>query len=255
MPHWPNLRPAVLASTARLGRPAASGPASRHRSRSISRAGAEPAQVRRLRRGHPVDIMAAAGEEHRDRQPRRPGRLEHHREPAAHRRFRSSRVKSRGPPLDPQDAGSGVTAAQAVPFVRPECSPTWVRSSGGVACGPQVVPGKRAGSTWLTCECKQAGLGLMITQASGLFRASTASVPSLAMSLYLITGMTWSPARPCSAASCSLIRCGPTTKPPRFTRPWRCGSRWRNWQTRSGSHPGADLCPYLAGPSEANGQA
>jgi hypothetical protein len=34
----------------------------------------EPAQVSRLRRGHPVDGVPAAGEEHRDRQPRRPGR-------------------------------------------------------------------------------------------------------------------------------------------------------------------------------------
>ncbi len=40
--------------------------------------GQEPAQIRRLGRRHPVHHMAPAGEEHRDRQPRRAGRLHHH---------------------------------------------------------------------------------------------------------------------------------------------------------------------------------
>ena len=46
----------------------------------------EPAQVRGLGRGHPVHVVTAAGEEHRDRHPRRPGRLEHHRQPRTLRR-------------------------------------------------------------------------------------------------------------------------------------------------------------------------
>jgi hypothetical protein len=40
--------------------------------------GKEPAQVGGLGRGHPQHGMAAAAEEHRDRQPRRPGRLDDH---------------------------------------------------------------------------------------------------------------------------------------------------------------------------------
>jgi len=48
----------------------------------------EPAQVRGLGRGHPVDSVAPAGEEHRDRHPRWPGRLEHHRQRRALRRPR-----------------------------------------------------------------------------------------------------------------------------------------------------------------------
>jgi hypothetical protein len=40
--------------------------------------GKEPAQVGGLGRGHPQHGMAAAAEEHRHRQPRRPGRLDDH---------------------------------------------------------------------------------------------------------------------------------------------------------------------------------
>jgi hypothetical protein len=38
----------------------------------------EPAKVGRLGRAHPVHGVATGAEEHRDRQPRRPGRLHHH---------------------------------------------------------------------------------------------------------------------------------------------------------------------------------
>jgi hypothetical protein len=47
---------------------------------------AKAAQVRRLGRGHPEHPVAAGGEEHRDRQPRRPGRLHHDLQPGARRR-------------------------------------------------------------------------------------------------------------------------------------------------------------------------
>ena len=56
----------------------------------------EPAQVRGLGRRHPVDGVTAAGEEHRDRHPRRPGRLEHHRQPRARRRPGQRRPLHRG---------------------------------------------------------------------------------------------------------------------------------------------------------------
>jgi len=56
----------------------------------------EPPQVRGLGRGHPVHVMAAAAEEHRDRQPGRPGRLEHHRQPRAFRRPSQRRLLQAG---------------------------------------------------------------------------------------------------------------------------------------------------------------
>ncbi len=56
----------------------------------------ELAQVRGLRRGHPVHVVTTAGEEHRDRHPRRPGRLKHHRQPRARRRAGQRRPLHRG---------------------------------------------------------------------------------------------------------------------------------------------------------------
>jgi len=47
--------------------------------------GQKPTQVSGLRAGHPEHQMPAGGEEHRHRQPRRPGRLHHHLQHRAHR--------------------------------------------------------------------------------------------------------------------------------------------------------------------------
>ena len=74
--------------------------------------GQEPAQVSGLLRGNPEHRAAAAGEEHRDRQPRRAGRLDHHLQPGAvraagqRRRLHRGQALHRGPGPAPGHDGA-----------------------------------------------------------------------------------------------------------------------------------------------------
>ena len=96
--------------------------------------GQEPAQIRRLGRRHPVHQMPAAGEEHRDRQPRRPGRLDDHLQPGARPGTRPT------PPPRPRRG----SPRSATPCVSRPCCPA--SSSTRTVCAlamPRSIPTRR----------------------------------------------------------------------------------------------------------------
>ena len=101
--------------------------------------GQEPAQVGGLLRGHPEHRVAAGGEEHRDRQPRRAGRLDHHLQPASRRAPGQRRRLHRGQALH---GGPGLALGHDGRPPRPApapCAP-WRRPS---RCRPAACDSSR----------------------------------------------------------------------------------------------------------------
>ena len=95
-------------------------------------------RCRRLGRAHPVDHMAPADEEHRHRQPRRPGRLDDHLQPRPLRRAGQRRCLDRGQALRRRPARAGGPAPPSSRRSPPRCGcwrcPGRSRRSAGSSC-------------------------------------------------------------------------------------------------------------------------
>ena len=211
----------------------------------------EPAKVRGLRRRHPEHLMAPAGEEHRDQHPRRPGRLEDHRQARA---LRSSRQRGL---LNSQQRSRFRDAGR--PADQP---PIWLQTR--TACRdaiPRSIPTSRLRSGWLSCTSISTSLlSPELPDSGGTAGAATltghgprAQEPSNSSHSCAATGPDPSPGWPTSlmqvirgqASSGNQIRetrCKPASEPTRRHLPDQPGMLMQPWNPRADQAP---ELPYM----------
>ena len=119
----------LQAAAARPGRPTAAGPGCPRRSRWTWRAGTGTGAGRPPSARHPEHRVPAGGEEHRDRQPRRPGRLDHHLQPRP-----PARPGQRRRSITGQARHASARTAAGTPPARPRPAPA--------PCAPTRSPGR-----------------------------------------------------------------------------------------------------------------